>query len=511
MHLFISYARIDRPVCVRIAGLLGVHEVWYDQRIFGGQHWWSAIRRRLEWCDAMIYLLSPDSVASEYCQREYKIAKDLGKPVIPVLINEDTVVSDDLREIQYIDLSGELTPESIVDLLNSIYLVEREQQAKKDKTVTPAPVEAPPPDTPPVLDSDAIIDRAAAAMDLGRYDQVVYILRQALVRGVRSRYVDLEEWLREAEVALEQQSRLRLIKREYKNIAVMVKHNATRQRGCAALAALLKEVPNYDPENLRQICSGQAAAPTRQTGSLQKGRVRLPPFEWINIPSGQLILGPSLNGTGKDAHRETMFVEAFRISKYPVTNSQYQYFIDDPTGYRDPRWWNFSEAARAWRAENKQPVAVQFAGEDLPRAHITWYEAVAFACWMSEKSGQQITLATRQQWQRAARGDDDRIYPWGNQFDTALCNTGEGRIRRPTLVMRYVSGVSPFGVYDMAGNVWEWCANAGYETPDYAAPGQRSVHGGSYMSPHERAQITYSYKLNPEVHHASIGFRLVSR
>jgi formylglycine-generating enzyme required for sulfatase activity len=488
-----------------------VHEIWYDQRIFGGQHWWSAIQRRLEWCDVMIYLLSPESAASEYCQREYKIAKELGKPVIPVLINEDTPLSDELREIQYIDLSGELTPESIVDLHNSIYLVEREQMARAEK---PASAPAPPPQPDgqaQALDTNAVIDRAAAAMDLGRYDQVVYLLRQALARGVRSRFVDLEEWLREAEVALEQQARLRMIKREYKNISVLVKRNATRQRGCAALAAFLKEVPNFDPENLADICAGRASEPSRPTQPSQRSRGRVPPIDWIAVPSGQLILGAAVSGNGKGAHRETMYVEGYRVTKYPVTNVQFQFFIDDPGGYRDTRWWEFSEAARTWRTQNTQPIAIQHQGEDLPRTHVTWYEAVAFSCWLSERSGQQISLPMRQQWQRAARGDDDRLYPWGNQFDTAMCNTSESRIRRPTLVMRYVSGVSPFGVYDLAGNVWEWCANVGYETPDYAASTQRSVHGGSYISPHERAQIPYSFKLNPEVHHASIGFRLVSR
>ena len=89
MRLFVSYARVDKPYCIQIIEMLDVHEVWYDQRLYAGQQWWKEILRRLDWCEGFIYLLSPESVASEYCRREFELALNLGRHIFPVLIHPD--------------------------------------------------------------------------------------------------------------------------------------------------------------------------------------------------------------------------------------------------------------------------------------------------------------------------------------------------------------------------------------------------------------------------------------
>ena len=86
MRLFISYARVDKPYCKQIIDLLDMHDVWYDQRLHIGQKWWDQITFRLNWCDGFLYLLSPDSVASEYCRNELSIAISMNKKIFPVLI-----------------------------------------------------------------------------------------------------------------------------------------------------------------------------------------------------------------------------------------------------------------------------------------------------------------------------------------------------------------------------------------------------------------------------------------
>jgi formylglycine-generating enzyme required for sulfatase activity len=88
------------------------------------------------------------------------------------------------------------------------------------------------------------------------------------------------------------------------------------------------------------------------------------------------------------------------------------------------------------------------------------------------------------------------------------CNTRESRIRMTTLVMRYEQGVSPYGIFDLSGNVWEWCLNSAYDDLDITSERQRAVQGGSYIGSHERAQINFSFDLNPDYHYGSIGFRL---
>lgn len=163
------------------------------------------------------------------------------------------------------------------------------------------------------------------------------------------------------------------------------------------------------------------------------------PFDWIEIPG-----------------------KGYSIAKYPVTNAQFQVFMDASDGYKDPKWWGYEANAQAWRSENQPARATGFPGDDHPRTNVTWYEAVAFCLWLSDVTGENIMLPTEEQWQYAAQGDDARDYPWGPKWDGSRCNNnvdGKG-IGKTTPVRQYegkTKGDSPFGVVDMAGNVWEWC------------------------------------------------------
>src|SRR5574338_719951 len=105
MKLFVSYARVDRPYCTQVVDLLDAHNVWFDQRLYAGQDWWKEIQRRLDWCDGFIYLLSPDSVVSQYCVREYELAKAARKHIFPVIIRDNTQMPESLRMVQHVDLS----------------------------------------------------------------------------------------------------------------------------------------------------------------------------------------------------------------------------------------------------------------------------------------------------------------------------------------------------------------------------------------------------------------------
>jgi formylglycine-generating enzyme required for sulfatase activity len=92
-------------------------------------------------------------------------------------------------------------------------------------------------------------------------------------------------------------------------------------------------------------------------------------------------------------------------------------------------------------------------------------------------------------------------------FDKSRCNTLESEIKMTTAVTRYNEGVSPYGVYDLAGNVWEWCLNA--RPDEQREDDRRLVHGGSHVSRYQRSHIGAHFYLPPEARYASIGFRLV--
>lgn len=225
------------------------------------------------------------------------------------------------------------------------------------------------------------------------------------------------------------------------------------------------------------------------------------PFDWCDIPTGQTIV----DGVKQD-------VEFFYLSKYPITVSQFKAFTEDENGYQDVRWWQFSDEALRWFQDNNLADPI-FKENDVPRAEICWFEAMAFCTWLEAtgRSPHKITLPTEAQWQRAAQGDDNRLYPWGNEYAKNRCNTLRSALNRTTPVTTYPGGVSPFSVFDMCGNVAEWCLND-YTmfSSDIAGNAPRVVRGGAYDSGRSFAQIIIRNYANPDVQSQTIGFRIVA-
>lgn len=226
----------------------------------------------------------------------------------------------------------------------------------------------------------------------------------------------------------------------------------------------------------------------------------LPMMEWCSIPAGATTIEGKISS-----------VNTFRISKYPVTNAQYQVFIDDPDGYQYTGWWDYSSFARDWRRKNNRPAIPTFKGEDYPRETVCWYEAVAFCYWLSDKTGLSIMLPTEQEWQRAAQGDNSLRYPWGDKFDKTRCNTSESGNRQTTPVERYITGISPYGVYDMAGNVWEWTLTE-FESKlsNIKSNASRVLHGGSWNLSGIMALAAYRYQFKSSSRGGDVGFRIVT-
>jgi integrase/recombinase XerD len=153
MRLFISYARVDKSTCGELISKLQAHEVWYDQKVWGGQRWWDEILKRIEWSEGFIFLLSPEGVSSEYCIQEFEIARNLGKFILPILVRARTEIPDNLRDYQYVDLSGGLTVDSVVELLNAITFAEREVSKTSSLDIENLSAkQVKPPKTPPPLE-----------------------------------------------------------------------------------------------------------------------------------------------------------------------------------------------------------------------------------------------------------------------------------------------------------------------------------------------------------------------
>jgi formylglycine-generating enzyme required for sulfatase activity len=225
-------------------------------------------------------------------------------------------------------------------------------------------------------------------------------------------------------------------------------------------------------------------------------------LEWVDIPAGSVTIeDEDIN------YSEEYYVEAFRISKYPVTYAQFQAFINVPDGFRNGAW------RQGLARREYGPGLQKWSIDNHPRENVTWYDAVAFCRWLSDKTRLAISLPTEQQWQRAAQGDDGRAYPWGDAFDSGRCNTWESGIDRTTPVDQYPNGASQYGVYDMAGNVAEWCLNKGGnpENTDLAGSAWRVVRGGSWLFHRDFVRCASRLGLVPGGGSNFVGFRVVVR
>jgi formylglycine-generating enzyme required for sulfatase activity len=155
---------------------------------------------------------------------------------------------------------------------------------------------------------------------------------------------------------------------------------------------------------------------------------------------------------------------------------------------------------------------------DHPIAYVSWYDAIAYARWLSEQTGQSWRLPTEAEWEKAARGSDGRAYPWGTIFDSTRCNTAESGQGKTTPVGRYPTGASTYGVLDMAGNVWEWTTSLFKPFPYRVDDGRedaesienRVVRGGAWNRDARLARSAYRGHIWPDRVQDNVGFRLVS-
>ena len=203
-----------------------------------------------------------------------------------------------------------------------------------------------------------------------------------------------------------------------------------------------------------------------QLGDPRKGVCTLPPV-WMELPGGTFRMGSDDGGNDEKPPHE-VGVSPFKISKYPITNAQFEKFMQ-AGGYDNKEWWSEEgwkyrqqynwKAPRYWRDEN-------YNLPNQPVVGVSWFEAEAFCNWLSaEGLGQKVEgkklivrLPTEAEWEFAARGKDGRKYPWGKDEPTPeQANYGQSQINRPTAVGTYRLGATPEGIFDLAGNVWEWC------------------------------------------------------
>jgi formylglycine-generating enzyme required for sulfatase activity len=221
----------------------------------------------------------------------------------------------------------------------------------------------------------------------------------------------------------------------------------------------------------------------------------------------------------REAPQHEVELDLYAISRYPVTNAEFAYFVADE-GYSTREYWTIA----GWEQKDKNDwVQPRFWDDDSwngpsqPVVGISWYEAVAYCRWLTKKSGKTYRLPSEAEWEKAARGTDGRRYPWGDQWDATLCNNRENSLDQTTPVGEYPEGRSPYGVEDMVGQVWEWCSTKYAEYPYTCDDGRefeegtdlRILRGGSFHNGSGYCRCSSRLTFSPQITYNNRGFRCV--
>ena len=223
-------------------------------------------------------------------------------------------------------------------------------------------------------------------------------------------------------------------------------------------------------------------------------------FEWVTVPAGSFLMGDKEEQTC-GGRQDQIFVPEFKIARTLVTNAQYASFIIG-TGHSTPEHW----------IKGRIPQG----RENHPVVNVSWNDAMAFCGWVN------VRLPTEAEWEKAARWTDGRAFPWGNESPTAaLCNFSGAYLWDTTPVGAYPKGASPYGVLDMAGNVWEWTSSLIWEYPYDASDGRegsggwnaRVLRGGAWNSGDKEVRCaarSRDYGGENRTLPSTCGFRVVS-
>ena len=265
--------------------------------------------------------------------------------------------------------------------------------------------------------------------------------------------------------------------------------------------------------------------------------------EWVEVPAGEFWMGTReedverLAGGDKDLRdwfkrevpQHSVHLPAFYISRVPITNAQYHLFVE-AAGHKPPEGW---EEGRPPRGKESHPVV-----------SVSWHDALAYCRWLEEQlqvSGSELRVwrdgqletwnmqpetLVRPPAQRggvgkggAGRPRSERAYPWGDAFDAARCNSGELGLGDTTPVGIFPGGASPYGVLDMAGNVWEWTCSVYQGYPYDPADGRENLEAATTMPgwcvagrstrSERHVRCAFRYRFGPDRWDRTVGFRVV--
>jgi formylglycine-generating enzyme required for sulfatase activity/energy-coupling factor transporter ATP-binding protein EcfA2 len=241
-----------------------------------------------------------------------------------------------------------------------------------------------------------------------------------------------------------------------------------------------------------------------------------PDFVWQQVAGGETaieVLSEPNNLNSPVAERLVESRQPFRISRYPVTVAQYRGFIEASDGWCNEAWW----ADDLYRDPEGDTYDFGRFGNHAA-VYVSWFDALAFCRWASQRLNKTIGLPDEWQWQLAANGGEpSNVYPWGVDWDPKLepfrANSFESRLGSATAVGMYPGGASTNHAFDMGGTVFEWALSK-FETPTMTEASAtdfdlRVLRGGSWADNQDYARCAARLRYDPNFRNLNVGFRVV--
>lgn len=428
-HIFISYSHQDSAYAHALAAnLQGMgFETWIDERLDYGSQWPHELQKQLDSCAAFIIIMSPRSYTSEWVQSELQRAKRKLKPIFPLLLEGEEPWLS-VESTQYYDVRGEKFPDAkFYSALGKVISVPQGESVQ-------VPVDA----GKPV--------KSASASAKPRSKTPVILAMVGIIAALLAVFVP---------TVLSNLSQ-----------TSAPPPSSTVDSNVASTPLSSADAPPSDATaTFVTPISGETAVATDFEDSMG--------VSMSFVPAGNFIAG-SDQGYDNEKPVHTVYLDDFYIDTYEVTNALYKACVD--AGACSPPDKAGSHTRSSYYGNS------QF--DNYPVVYVDWEAANAYCQWRGMK------LPTEAQWEKAARGADGRRYPWGDSIDETYANY-DNDIGDTTEVGSYESGRSIYGVYDLAGNAWEWVAdwysdtyylNTPLTNPTGPATGEyRVLRGGSWL------------------------------
>jgi formylglycine-generating enzyme required for sulfatase activity len=269
---------------------------------------------------------------------------------------------------------------------------------------------------------------------------------------------------------------------------------------------------NFNAPKVSPIISNDA--------NLRIGSSRTNPIdgaEMLFIPAGVFPMGSkALQGNWDEKPIHDVYLDSYWMHKFPVTNKQYAAFLNAMESQEEiiAKWYQWKSKTALLKRTDEGRWFVKTGYEDHPDVHVSWYGAESYCKWAGGR------LPREAEWEKAARGEDGRKYPWGDQKpNCTLANFIKCKIGGTTNVDKCPDGASPYGIMDMAGIVWEWVAdwydadyyeNSPSQNPTGPASGTyRVLRGGSWGVDEWLLRASFRLRLDPDGSDG-YGFRCLS-